>query len=44
MHKNFKIIIFTAMSVGLESDNQRWNSSFERHYPVEIGFPLMPKR
>jgi|TARA_R100000081_G_C4816957_1_gene175952 hypothetical protein len=44
MHKNFKIIIFTAMSVGLESDNQGWQSSFERHYPAKIVFPLMPKR
>ena len=44
MHKNFKIIIFTAMSVGLENDNQSWQNSFERYYPTEIGFPLMPRR
>jgi len=44
MHKNFKIIIFTAMSVGLESDNQSWNTSFERYYPTQIVSPLIPRR
>lgn len=44
MHKNFKIIVFTIMSLGLESDNQKWHNSFERYYPTEIGFPLMPKK
>jgi len=38
MHKNFKIIIFTALSVGLESDNQTWHNSFERYYPVKTGY------
>ena len=38
MRKNFKIIIFTAMIVGLESDNQSWYNSFERHYPTTTGF------
>ena len=38
MRKNFKIIIFTALSVGLESDNQSWHNSFERYYPANTGF------
>lgn len=43
MYKNFKIIIFTALSMGLESDNQTWNSSFERYYPITTGY-LSPKK
>ena len=43
MHKNFKIIIFTALSVGLESGNQTWHNSFERYYPVTTGY-LSPKK
>jgi len=44
MHKNFKIMIFTLMSLELESDNQRWFNSFERWYPTEIGLPSKPKK
>jgi len=44
MHKNFKIMIFTLMSLELESDNQRWFNSFGRWYPTEIGLPTKPKR
>ena len=43
MRKNFKIIIFTALAVGLESDNQSWYNSFERYYPTTTGY-LSPKK
>ena len=38
MGKNIKIIIFTALAVGLESDNSSWHNSFERYYPTTTGF------
>ena len=38
MHKNFKIIVFAVLAVGLENDNQSWHNSFERYYPTTIGF------
>lgn len=38
MCKNLKIIIFTAIAVGLESDNSSWYNSFERYYPTTTGF------
>ena len=37
MRKNFKIIIFAALCTGIENCDHTWNSSFERHYPTEIG-------
>lgn len=43
MGKNFKIIVFTILTVGLESDNQSWQNSFERYYPTTTGY-LSPKK